>query len=143
MKNSRKKTIVIVLAVISIILVSNGYLIRMSILPSEEGLNTGIYGFGESLYGEVYSAKNPPVTPVPGEEGYELLNDDEKGLFTRLAVFRGGFTLDHAQQILHQDGVTKKRTLNHLSRLVDKSLVYFHTDNVYSRYFKCINSICT
>ncbi|MBE9479994.1 MAG: tetratricopeptide repeat protein [Chloroflexi bacterium] len=56
---------------------------------------------------------------------YELLNNDEKELFTRLAVFRGGFTLNHAQQILPQDRVTKTRTHNHLSRLVDKSMVYF------------------
>jgi len=48
----------------------------MSILPAEEGLTVGVYGWQPSLYGELYSAKNPPLKPEKWEEGWELVSDD-------------------------------------------------------------------
>ncbi len=47
---------------------------------------------------------------------YALLNEGERGLFARLAVFTGGWTLDAAEQVCDAD-------LNALQSLVDKSLV--------------------
>jgi predicted ATPase/class 3 adenylate cyclase/Tfp pilus assembly protein PilF len=47
---------------------------------------------------------------------YELLDEQEQGLFARLAVFRGGFTLEAAERIT--DG-----GLDTLQSLVDKSLL--------------------
>jgi predicted ATPase len=50
------------------------------------------------------------------EWSYELLTSGEQGLFTRLAVFRDGCTLDSAEEICDAD-------LDTLESLVDKSLV--------------------
>lgn len=52
---------------------------------------------------------------------YQLLDDREKTLFARLAVFRGGWTLDGVEAICgHQLPIT---LLDGLASLVDKSLV--------------------
>jgi predicted ATPase len=50
------------------------------------------------------------------EWSYDLLSDDEQGLFARLAVFEGGCTLEAAEEICDADVDT-------LQSLVDKSLV--------------------
>src|SRR5205085_3175057 len=50
------------------------------------------------------------------EWSYELLNEFERGLFARLAVFRGGCTLEAAEQVADAE-------LDTLQSLVDKSLV--------------------
>jgi predicted ATPase len=50
------------------------------------------------------------------EWSYELLTDPEKQLFARLAVFRGGCTLEAAEEVAEAD-------LDLLQSLVDKSLV--------------------
>jgi hypothetical protein len=50
------------------------------------------------------------------EWSFELLDEEEKRLFARLAVFRGGCTLDAAEQLADAD-------LDTLQSLVDKSLV--------------------
>src|SRR5207247_9496765 len=47
---------------------------------------------------------------------YELLDETEQLLFSRLAVFRGGFTLEAAEQVCEAD-------LDTLTSLVEKSLV--------------------
>ncbi len=54
------------------------------------------------------------------EWSHELLDGDERRLFARLAVFRGGCTLDAAEEVAESD-------LDVLQSLVDKSLVR-HTD---------------
>jgi len=50
------------------------------------------------------------------EWSYDLLTDDEKQLFARLAVFRGGCTLEAAEEVAGAD-------LDLLQSLVDKSLL--------------------
>jgi predicted ATPase/class 3 adenylate cyclase len=50
------------------------------------------------------------------EWSYELLTDDEKRLFGRLAVFEGGWTLDAAEEVCDAD-------LDTMQSLVEKSLV--------------------
>jgi predicted ATPase/class 3 adenylate cyclase len=52
------------------------------------------------------------------EWSFDLLADEEKGLFGRLAVFRGGCTLEAAEEIVAAD-------LDTLQSLVDKSLLRF------------------
>jgi predicted ATPase len=50
------------------------------------------------------------------EWSYELLTDEERSLFARLAAFRGGCTLEAAEEVLDAD-------LDALQSLVDKSLL--------------------
>ena len=52
---------------------------------------------------------------------YDLLTEDEQRLFARLAVFRGGCTLDAAEAVCGAD-------LDTLASLLDKSLVRRRTD---------------
>ena len=52
------------------------------------------------------------------EWSYELLSDEEKSLFARLAIFRGGCTLDAAEEVV-------EATLDALQSLVDKSLLRY------------------
>jgi predicted ATPase/class 3 adenylate cyclase len=50
------------------------------------------------------------------EWSYDLLHEDERGLFARLAVFRGGCTLEAAEEVA-------QATVDTLQSLVDKSLL--------------------
>jgi predicted ATPase len=52
---------------------------------------------------------------------YELLDGDEQALFARLAVFRGGCTLDAAEEVCEAD-------IDTLASLLDKSLVRRRAD---------------
>jgi predicted ATPase len=55
------------------------------------------------------------------EWSYELLSEDEQRLFARLSVFRGGCTLEAAEEVVDAD-------IDTLQSLVDKSLVRFTDD---------------
>jgi len=63
---------------------------------------------------------------------YGLLSDAERGVFRRLAVFAGGFTLDAAEQVVAGDAVEPVEVLDLLCALVDKSMVI--TDDDTDRY---------
>ncbi len=54
---------------------------------------------------------------------YELLSDAERALLRRLAVFRGGWTLEAAEQVCEGQGLERAEVLDLLFRLVDRSLV--------------------
>ncbi len=54
---------------------------------------------------------------------YDLLFDDERHLFARLAVFSGGCELTAAEAVCADDRVPAGEILDVVSRLVDKSLV--------------------
>lgn len=54
---------------------------------------------------------------------YELLEEDERRLFARLAIFAGSFTLEAAERICSGEGIEEVQVLDLLSNLVDKSLV--------------------
>jgi predicted ATPase len=53
---------------------------------------------------------------------HELLNEQERVLFRRLAVFLGGFTLEAALQICSDDALLAPEVLDLLDALVEKSL---------------------
>jgi predicted ATPase/class 3 adenylate cyclase len=54
---------------------------------------------------------------------FGLLGDSERAVMRRLAVFAGGFTLEAAEAVCSGDGVEPFEVVDHLGRLVDKSLV--------------------
>ena len=61
------------------------------------------------------------------EWSHALLSDAERTVFRRLAVFVGGFTLEAAQQVAHDETMDEWQVLDHLGGLVDKSLVVADT----------------
>jgi DNA-binding CsgD family transcriptional regulator/tetratricopeptide (TPR) repeat protein len=65
---------------------------------------------------------------------HELLSDDERLLFRRIAVFAGGWTLDAVEQICAGDGLDGYAILDLLTSLVDKSLVVADEGHVIVRY---------
>lgn len=54
---------------------------------------------------------------------YDLLTSGEQMLFRRLAEFRGGFDLDAIENVCGNPPLNRDQVLDHLTRLVDKSLV--------------------
>jgi predicted ATPase/class 3 adenylate cyclase/DNA-binding NarL/FixJ family response regulator len=54
---------------------------------------------------------------------HHLLTEPEKTLFRRLSAFAGGFTLDAAEAVCADDGLTSFEVFDLLSQLTDKSLV--------------------
>lgn len=66
------------------------------------------------------------------EWSYQLLSEDERAVFARLAIFAGGWTLDAAEAVVAQPGEPALATT--LSELVDKSLVVREGDLLNARY---------
>jgi predicted ATPase/DNA-binding SARP family transcriptional activator/DNA-binding CsgD family transcriptional regulator len=58
---------------------------------------------------------------------HALLNEPERKLFGRLAVFAGGWSLEAAETVCSEDGIGQDDVLGLLSELVDKSLVMVGT----------------
>jgi predicted ATPase len=54
---------------------------------------------------------------------YDLLEEPERVLFRRLAVFEGGWTLEAAEVVCRGDSIAPEQILPVLAKLVDKSLV--------------------
>ena len=54
---------------------------------------------------------------------HDLLSDDERAVFRRLAVFAGSFALDAAEAVCSADDIPKEQVLDLLGSLVAKSLV--------------------
>ncbi|MFO1399579.1 MAG: winged helix-turn-helix domain-containing protein [Burkholderiales bacterium] len=52
-----------------------------------------------------------------------LLTPDEQAVFRRLGIFAGGFTMEMAQQVASDERLDEWAVLDHLSALVEKSLV--------------------
>jgi predicted ATPase/class 3 adenylate cyclase len=65
---------------------------------------------------------------------YDLLDDDERGLFARLAVFRGGCTLESAEEVCQADVDT-------LASLLDKSLMRRRTGSLGEERFWMLETI--
>ena len=54
---------------------------------------------------------------------YDLLSEPEQGLFGRLSVFAGGWTLEASEAVAPGEGTDKSEVFDLLLKLVDKSLV--------------------
>ncbi len=54
---------------------------------------------------------------------YDLLNDQDKILFRRIAVFVGGSTLEAVEVVCNPDGALEADTLDEVASLTDKSLL--------------------
>ena len=65
---------------------------------------------------------------------YQLLSEQERLLFRRLAVFVGGWTLEAAEAVCGFGGIESVDILDFLSHLVDKSLVIVENVGKESRY---------
>jgi len=65
---------------------------------------------------------------------YDLLTRQEQTLFTRLAIFAGGFSLDAATAVCGGEGLDEIEVLDLLSSLTDKSLVVADTAGERERY---------
>lgn len=65
---------------------------------------------------------------------YDLLDDDEKRLFRRLAVFAGGWTLDSAHAVCASEGLEEWEMVDLLASLVDKSLAQMDPESEPTRY---------
>ena len=65
---------------------------------------------------------------------HELLNDEERTLLRRLAVFVGGFDLAAAERVCGDDPLTSDDGLDLLSSLVEKSLVMLEERDEGARY---------
>jgi len=69
---------------------------------------------------------------------YELLSEDERAVFQRLAVFAGGWTMEAAEAVCSSGDVEKAAVLDHLSELVDKSLVAMDADGMRYRLLETV-----
>jgi predicted ATPase/class 3 adenylate cyclase len=65
---------------------------------------------------------------------YNLLNDRERTILNRTAVFAGGWTLDAASEICSDAAIEQWEVLDLLSSLVDKSLVVVEVGGGTERY---------
>jgi predicted ATPase/DNA-binding SARP family transcriptional activator len=65
---------------------------------------------------------------------YDLLDAREQRLFTRLSVFRGGFTFEMAEDVCAGDGVDAADVVPVASTLVEKSLVSLYEMETSDRY---------
>ena len=65
---------------------------------------------------------------------YELLNETQRILFHRLAIFAGGFTLEAAERVCSADPIDELAVLDVLSQLVDRSLVQMDEFDDETRY---------
>jgi non-specific serine/threonine protein kinase len=66
---------------------------------------------------------------------YDLLSEQEKILFRRLAVFVGGWSLEAAQAVCSGDGIETKQVFDCLAQLAHKSLLVTEYDHGGIRFY--------
>lgn len=66
---------------------------------------------------------------------YELLSENEKILLRRVALFPGGWTIGAAVEVCADDSFQEWDILDHLTTLVDKSLIVAEPGNDEQRYY--------
>lgn len=65
---------------------------------------------------------------------HDLLGEAERIVFRRLGIFAGGCTLEAAEQVVTDDGLTAWQVVEPLAGLVSKSLVVLDTEPTVPRY---------
>src|SRR5688572_5777878 len=75
------------------------------------------------------------------EWSYDLLSEQERILFRRLAVFIGGWTLEAAETVCSGSGIDSSSVLDLLGQLVDKSLVVVETPNIGETRYRRLETI--
>lgn len=65
---------------------------------------------------------------------YDLLDEDERTLFRRMAIFRGGCTLESATAVCSDESMDEWRVLDLLASLADKSLLVVESGGSRKRY---------
>jgi predicted ATPase/DNA-binding CsgD family transcriptional regulator len=65
---------------------------------------------------------------------YALLDEPERALLRRLAVFAGGWSLEAAESVCAGGAIERGQVLEHLTRLVDSSLVHVQERAGYARF---------
>jgi non-specific serine/threonine protein kinase len=79
--------------------------------------------FGLLTVGSRVAAPRQQTLRATIDWSYDLLDDRERRLFQRLAVFSGGWTLEATEAISAGEGIERDEVLDLLARLVQKSLV--------------------
>jgi len=65
---------------------------------------------------------------------YDILGEDEQRMLQRLSVFRGGFTLEAAEQVCSAEPIDALDVLDLIGSLVEKSLVMLEEPDAVPRY---------
>jgi len=65
---------------------------------------------------------------------YDILGEDEQRMLQRLSVFRGGFTLEAAEQVCSAEPIDSLDVLDLVGSLVEKSLVMLEEPDAAPRY---------
>ena len=68
------------------------------------------------------------------EWSYDLLSEKERILFRRLAVFKGGWALEAAEEVCTGNGIEANEVMDLLAQLVNKSLVLVETQKDEASY---------
>jgi len=72
---------------------------------------------------------------------HDLLNTDEQTFLRSLSIFDASFSLDAAEGICREEGMTSDRTLDLLASLVDKSLVLAETTGRAEARYRLLETI--
>lgn len=75
------------------------------------------------------------------EWSWNLLNENERKLLRRLAVFSGGWTLDAAETICAGDGIAESDIFHLMGRLVKKSLVAADQKSGHATRYRLLETI--
>lgn len=73
--------------------------------------------------------------------GYDLLDEQERTLFRRLAVFAGSFDLGAVEAVCSGDGLERVDVLDLLGHLVDKSLVMVAREEGQRRRYRLLETV--
>ena len=101
-------------------------LAHLSVAALAERLDDAVGTLGQAGHGRLDRQQTLAATL---DWSHDLLTDDERVLFRRLAVCAGGFDLEAAEHVSGEPA-----TLDVLSRLIDKSLVQADTAGNIARY---------
>jgi predicted ATPase len=72
---------------------------------------------------------------------YDLLRAAEQKLLRRLSIFRGAITLDAAEVVCTAHDLETEHVAEHMSQLVDKSLVEVRNDDDHGRRYRLLDSV--